>query len=240
MKNSREYGQRITKLFRSARQKGGAPKPPSCNDPVEALVQAVLGEHVRQSEASALWSRVHGHFVDLNDLRVSRAEEIMEALGLHNEAGRHMATALPQALDWIFQKYDMVSLSSLLEEGKRQARKELEAIARTTRFVVNYCFLVGLGGHAIPLTAGMKDYLRHNALVQPEATDEDIEGFLERQVGASEAFEFYWLLRRESEAAKKKPSAPSRNDKAAGGAAAAGKRAAKSSGEGKGERRRTS
>ena len=50
----------------------------------------------------------------------------------------------------------------------------------------------------------MIEYLRSNALVHPEADEQEIEGFLARQISAENAYEFYALLRRQSEARKAK------------------------------------
>jgi hypothetical protein len=56
--------------------------------------------------------------------------------------------------------------------------------------------------HAVPLTKDMIEYLRKNGFIAPDADEEDIEGFLTRQVSAKDAYEFYALLRRESESPK--------------------------------------
>jgi ribosomal protein S13 len=47
----------------------------------------------------------------------------------------------------------------------------------------------------------MIGYLKGNKLVDPEADEQEIEGFLTRQISAKNAYEFYALLRHESELA---------------------------------------
>jgi hypothetical protein len=64
--------------------------------------------------------------------------------------------------------------------------------------------LTALQSHAIPLTKGMIEYLRNNQLVDPESDEQQIEGFLAKQISAENAYEFYVLLRRRSESKKKK------------------------------------
>jgi hypothetical protein len=59
--------------------------------------------------------------------------------------------------------------------------------------------LTSLQGHAIPLTETMVDYLRTKELVHPDADEQQIEGFLAKQISAEHAYEFYCLLRRQSE-----------------------------------------
>jgi hypothetical protein len=71
--------------------------------------------------------------------------------------------------------------------------------------------LTSLQGHAIPLTKKMIEYLKTNKMVHPEADEQDIEGFLARQVSAENAYEFYVLLRRESELHKVEAKAKGKN-----------------------------
>ena len=59
--------------------------------------------------------------------------------------------------------------------------------------------LTSLQGHAIPLTGKMVKYLRSNELVHAEADEQQIEGFLTKQISAKNGCEFYSLLRRESD-----------------------------------------
>ena len=77
--------------------------------------------------------------------------------------------------------------------------------------------LTSMQAHAVPLTEDMIEYLRRNGAIAPDATEEDIEGFLTRQVAAKDAYEFYALLRRESESPKlcKKAVSRRKNGKAA-------------------------
>jgi hypothetical protein len=62
--------------------------------------------------------------------------------------------------------------------------------------------LTSLGGHAIPVTPKMLEYLKANGLIDAEAGYEEVEGFLSRQIAMKNAYEFYCLLRRESELPK--------------------------------------
>ncbi len=80
-----------------------------------------------------------------------------------------------------------------------------------SRFAVNYCMLTSLQGHGIALTERMLEYLRANELVDPEANEQQIEGFLSRQVSAEDGYEFYAVLRDESERGRRR-----RKRKAAG------------------------
>ena len=219
MKNSKEYGQKVIKLFNAMKRKGSGTAVPKYDDPVEALIYATVSENLRESAAKRVLKKIRDHFVDYNDLRVSRIEEVTEILskdGFTEES----ATALKAALNAVFYKYNGMSLLSLTEIGKRQAKKDLEKLEGASRFVVNYCVLTTLDGHAIPLTGCMIEYLRDNELVYPGADVDDIEGFLERKITSAKAYEFYRLLRHKSESVKKKlpkKVAPEADEKADAG-----------------------
>jgi endonuclease III len=214
MKDSKDYSPRLAKLVRSLKKGGDKPSLPTYSDPIEAIVYALISEPVTEAVAARTFKRLKSHFVDLNDLRVSRVEEIQDIMRDVSEQSEISARAITCVLNAIFEKTDRISLDHLAQEGKRQAHKALSEITGMTPFAVNYCFLTALGGHAIPLTEGMLSYLRQHEIVHPEASLDEISGFLERQIAASEAYEFYVLLRHEVEQSSSNESAAPAKKKA--------------------------
>jgi len=199
MKNSKKYAKKIVELYRSLRQKQPKVRPANFDDPLNAVVYAIISENIKLSAAKMISKRLARHFVDLNDLRVSRKEEILDVLGADNAESRKTASTLSTLLNAVFNQYDMVSLADLQQLRKRQAKKDLYALDGTSDFIVNFCFLTTLRGHSIPLTSSMIEYLKANDLVHPDASNSDISGFLERQISSADAYKFYWLLREDSE-----------------------------------------
>lgn len=202
MKNSKDYSKKIQKLYRALKHKYPSVQKVTYEEPVDALVYAIVSAELSEQATQSAMHRLTEHFVDWNDLRVSRVEEITEAIETETTAARNIASALTAALKAIFSKYNMVSLKALSKMSKRPAKAFLEKMEGVNRFVVDYCMLTSLHGHAIPLTKKMIEYLKANELAHAEADEEEIEGFLARQVSAENAYEFYSLLRRESEARK--------------------------------------
>lgn len=202
MKNSREYAQRLRKLFRGLKHVHPKVERAPFDDPAEALICGIISENMRESLVQKAIKEIKGAFVDWNDLRVSQAEEIVEVLGEDTANSRATAFALTAALRGIFDEHHKISLQNLKKLGKRPARQGIEKIEGVSRFVVNYCMLTSLQAHAIPLTGGMIEYLKQNEVIDTDADEQDIEGFLTRQVAAKDAYEFYALLRRESESPK--------------------------------------
>ena len=204
MKNSREYSQKVHKLYRSLKRKYPKAKKVIYDEPVDALVYAVISEKMSETATQSTIKKFADYFIDWNDLRVSRTEEIVEILGGDTAVTRDMALALTSALGAVFDRYNTVSLKVLGKMGKRPARQTLEKMNDLSRFVVSYCMLTSLHGHAIPLTKKMIDYLKSEQLIYPDTDEQQIEGFLARQISAENAYEFYALLRRQSEARRAK------------------------------------
>ena len=221
MKNSKKYAERIKKLYRALKGKGDKIRVLSFDDPIDSLVYGVVAEKASSSRARGASKQFSRHFVDLNDLRVARPEEIVEVFGKDTGDLRQAANTLVRVLGAIFEKQSDLTLDSLKKLGKRQARQELEAIDGITHFAANFSMLTALQGHAVPLTKKMITYLKTNELVCPEADDHDIEGFLTKQISAKDGYAFYALLRSESESpqinkkkAAKKKAAKKVNKKA--------------------------
>ena len=173
----------------------------SNDEMVDGVIHAIVSESSTEKQAESAMRRFAECFVDWNDLRVSRAEEIVEVLGSDTPATRSIASTIIRVLTSIFNEYHRISLEALRKLGKRPARQVLEKIDGISRFAIDYCMLTSLRGHAVPLTQKMVEYLKNNDLVDPEADEQEIEGFLAKQIPAKNGFEFYALLRRESEAA---------------------------------------
>ena len=197
MKSSKDYASKVTRFFRAC--KAAKPHLPRYSDPVEAMIFAILSDGMPESKAKSVYGAMQGSFVDWNDLRVSRLEEISEVLREEAEVAERITVNLTQSLNHVFREHDTLSLAMLRDMGKRSARKFLEEMPGVSRFVVDYVMLTSLSAHSIPLTQRMQEYLKNCGLVEPSATEDEIEGFLQRQISASNAYAFYAALRKESE-----------------------------------------
>ena len=218
MKNSKEYSKEIHKLYRLLKRKYPKVQKPVYDELLDALVYAAVSENMTETAAQATIKKFAGYFIDLNDLRVSREEEIVEILGEDTPVTRNTASAIMSALMAVFRQYNTVRLEALKKIGKRPAKQTLEKMDGTSRFAVNYCMLTSLRGHAVPLTKKMLEYLKTTQMVHPDADEQQVEGFLARQIAAEDAYEFYALLRCESESSlvrKKKKTTRKAKTKAA-------------------------
>ena len=199
MKDSKKFGPKVLKMYRALKKKYPKVEKVTYDEPVDAIIFAIIAERLTESDAHLGIRRFGEHFVDFNDLRVSRAEEIIEVLGHDGAAARDAALMITRVLMAVFEKFHAVSLEPLKNIGKRPAKQILEKVDGMTPFVINYCTLTSLNGHAVPLTERMIDYLRYHELVHPDADDQEIEGFLTRLISATIGYEFYAFLKHESE-----------------------------------------
>lgn len=194
MKNSKEYSEKFNQYLSVVKKTPVAAKRPQFADPLEALIFGLIGEFTTEANAQRIYKRICSHFVDFNDLRVSRPEEILDVMDDSSPAAQQAAVRMTRVLHQVYDRYDRMSLSTLKEGGKRQGRKELEELDGISRFAVDYCFLTAFDGHAIPLKEPMRRRLIEMQLLHPESTDDEIHGFLERQINAADGWTFYAVL----------------------------------------------
>ncbi len=204
MKDSKEYATKIQKLYRSLKRKHAKTEPVFFEEPADAIVCGIIAEYMDEKATEAAMKRFADYFVDLNDLRVARAEEVIDIIGNDSPETRAAAAAISKVLGAIFNKYHRMSLEGLKKTGKRPAKAELEKMEGLSRFVIDFCMLTSFGGHAIPLSEVMVDYLKSNGLAHPDADEQTVEGFLAKQISAKNGYEFYALLRREAESQARK------------------------------------
>ena len=85
MKNSKDYSGKVKKFFRACKRQATDLTPVVYEEPLDAVIMAMISEHSGDSNARKIYKRMQSHFVDLNDLRVSRNEEILEVMDDHSD-----------------------------------------------------------------------------------------------------------------------------------------------------------
>jgi endonuclease III len=199
MKNTNQYIQKLKKIFSILKKGDEKPKKPVYHDPIEAIVFAVLCEKSTESCAKAALKKIQSHFVDFNDLRVARAEEIAEVISPDIEEPEKCAAKLTLLLNAIFQKYDCLVTEDLTSTGKRGTKEILEKFNGMTNFISSYIMLIVCNAHAVPLTEKMIQYLKAYNVIDPKLENEQIVAFVEKQISAANAYTFYTLVRHDSE-----------------------------------------
>lgn len=195
MRDGTAYAAKLKKAW--AKHRSGATKPviPELQDPVHCLARAMLGDTLGDNKAGAAIDRLMSQMVDWNEVRVSSAFEIQEAMDSAIPEGIERCQRLKHALQAIFDCENRLGLDRLRSIGRREARQILEQLRGVDEYVVASVVLWGLGGHAIPVNARLLKTLREAGLVHPSASRAEVQAFLERHISATDARAFCLTMR---------------------------------------------
>jgi endonuclease III len=202
MKDATEYALRLKKFHSQIKREIDIAPKEDMVDPTTALVLACLSMVTTQSKARAAMNKIRNHFVDLNELRVSRVEEITDLLGKGLQQAKEIAHNIIVLLQEVYDKCDTLDLTSLQEGNKRDAKAFLTELDSSTPYIVAYVMLHSIGAHAFPVHPQMLTMLRREEVIDPEATASQVQGFLERQFTASDVRKTYAVLRRYADSAQ--------------------------------------
>lgn len=210
-----------------------SPQPPApIEDPLEQLVSSLLLWESTTPKAEAARRRLDSAVVDVNELRVCLAEEIVQLLGERYPRAEEHAMRLRAALNDIYIREHAVTLEHLKKVNKRDARQYLESLEGLPQYVAARVMLLTLGGHAAPLEERLLGRLVAEGVMEPELPIEKAASIMERNIKASDALEAHLLLQAWSEAAgiKQDPVRPTQPVFKESDASSASKSAARSGG----------
>ena len=92
MKNSKECAKKIQNLYRTLKHKNPKVQEVSYETVMDAVVYSIISENMSEKAVESAIKGIYEYFVDLNDLRVSRVEEIVEVLGENTPTTREAAS----------------------------------------------------------------------------------------------------------------------------------------------------
>jgi len=177
------------------RRYGDQPHAPVTH-PVEHAIRTILGEEATRDAVENAMDRLREHFVDWNDLRVSRPREIREVLGPSFPRSGHKARVIPRLLDQVFKQHNSMVWDFLESMGKIETRAYFERLEEVRPFVAATMARDCVGAHAFPVDNDVTRVLGRLGIVDPAAESEaDMQAVLERAVRASRAFELHGLIK---------------------------------------------
>lgn len=174
---------------------------PVMNDlePIRQLVYSFLLWDCYTNRADNAFKRIEETYVDMNDLRVSRTEEIMGVLGKTYPNAEERVARIKASLREIYLREHAVSLASVREGGKREARKYIDSLEGMHPFVAARTCLLGMDCHAVPIEERLFAKLIKGGVFEEGTPMDKALGTIERHVKASEGLETYLLLQAYSE-----------------------------------------
>ncbi len=183
----------FTKLHKVLK-KHYAPVSSNPDRPVlEHLIFACCLEDARYEQAEEALASVQEAFFDWNEVRVSSVRELAEVMARLPDPPA-AATRLKKSLQHVFEDSYTFDLESLRKKNLGPAEEDLRKIGGVTRFMVSYVVQSALGGHSIPIDAGVARAFE----VLDLASEKDLESGavpgLERAIAKNKGIEFGSLL----------------------------------------------
>jgi len=189
MKNATVYAKKVKKFL------GSLPKlkaSPTRDDLVIVLVEAVLAPDAARKDVHRAVTTMTHEFVDLNELRVSPAKEIVAAMGRDFPKAAAKAQTLIRCLNSVFDKSGRMDIAYMNDMPRKDLRRHLAEIGLSP-FSAAYVMLMIMELAAIPVDASLVDALKMNDAIGP-CTIEEAQAFLERAIPAKQhaaAHEFF-------------------------------------------------
>jgi len=190
----------LERVRQHLRRRFGEAPTVTVTHPVEHAIRAILSEEATAAEVDSALDRLRRHFVDMNDLRVSRPREIRDVLGPNFPRSGHKARVIPRLLDQVFHQHNSMVWDFLESMGKVQTRAYFEKLEDVRPFIAATLARDCAGAHAVPVDNDVARVLSRLGILDPAKESEvRMQAFLERAVKASRAREFHWLIKRLAE-----------------------------------------
>lgn len=195
MTNASDSAKRLRSLLRKVDRPADHDGPTQPAEPLEQLLFAFLLWETTLRQADQAYNRLKRRIVDYNDLRVSDPTEIAQAIGERYSRIDERALRLRSVLREIYLREHGMSLESLKEMSKRDARAYLDSLTGMVPFVSASVVLFSLGGHAVPVDEQLVNRLKRDKVIQADAEFDEVRSFLEREIRSAEAMDVAMQLR---------------------------------------------
>jgi hypothetical protein len=192
--SSSVYANRLQKLLKKLKPMVDIPEAVD-RSAVDHLIHAFMVWNSSLNQADEAYVSIMESVVDHNDLRVTDPLEIVEAIGTRYPLAEERAHRLKMALHGVYLAEYATELKSLAGMSKKDARQYLATLDGMVSFVAASVVLLSLGGHAIPVDDTLLERMKADGVVDPDASPEVAQAFLEHQVKASQSLETYYILR---------------------------------------------
>lgn len=187
----------------------------SWSEPIlDELIRSLLIWEAGPKHAASAYKRIREACVDENELRICLTDEIAQLLGARFPKAELHAERLRLVLNDVFGREHGMSLASLAELSKRDAKAYLDSMTAAPGFVRSRVLLITLGAHAFPVDSRISQSLRDLGFQHDHSDHEATASQLERAVRAGHAKPIYLAL--EHHAATRKSSRSRSNSVASG------------------------
>ncbi|HKI35825.1 MAG TPA: hypothetical protein VKA46_28475 [Gemmataceae bacterium] len=159
----------LNQLFAALKRGHDAPDDPA-RPVLEQFLYGVCREGSTRDLADGAFRSLREQFFDWNEVRVSSAREVEEALADLPEA-EVRAERLISFLQEVFEADFSFDLEGLRKKGLKEAAKQLAKYQAANDYVVAWVVQQSLGGHAIPLDVPTLRAARRLGLIDCDPDD---------------------------------------------------------------------
>ena len=170
------------------------PAPASSDDPVDLLVHSFLLWETTPVVADRAAKKLKSAFVDLNELRVARTDEIVSVIGVRCPRAEERSSLLRRSLNDIFNREHAVTLANLIQRHKRDAKQYLTSLDGCPQYVSARVLVLGFGAHAAPLDAFIHARLAQAGVFTEPVDLERAASLLERHIRADDSLATHLAL----------------------------------------------
>ena len=198
----------LNALLKTARSQWDGEEPFAL-EPIAQLVVSFLTWNATVEQAEHAYDKVMSNVVDLNELRVSMAPDVVAMIGTRYPAAEMRALRLLESMNEVFEREHDFKMHSVKDKGKRDQREYLDTLPGIPPYVAAQVALVCFGAHAMPVDDKLVALLAAKGIVEADTAPAEAESWLLRQVKAGDALEAHFALQQwaDKQKAPAKPKA---------------------------------
>lgn len=193
----------LLKKLRQAYPADAAPVPLDefleLDSPTRQFVFAMMLWEANSTNARGGCRKLADSFVDGNELRVAFDDEIAHTIGDKYPLGLDRSGRLRAALGDIYRRYHNVSIATIAELNKRDARQQLESIEGVPAFVAARVASLCFGCHTLPVDERLRALLAEEGIADEVTSVESVQHWLERSISAEDSPEVLALFQQWSD-----------------------------------------
>jgi len=183
----------LLKKARSA-HKAAPTKDTEAAEGMRHLFLAILGSNAPRAGAEKAVDKLVKSFIDLNEIRVSLGDELLDAIGASYPQGRERVQRLMEAMGEVFMREHQMELVSLKGKGKREQREYLDTLPGLTGAMAAQVFALAFEGHAVPVDERLLTALKEAGALEDNCDATHAENIVTRSIKAGEAVETFYAL----------------------------------------------
>ena len=188
----------VYSLLRKLKRTFGAPEYAK-RDPMEEFILSFLTWEGPVQRADPALKRLIDSSLDLNELRVTRPEDLASIIGKTYPHADERAERLHLALNDLYVREHAVSIDRVITMSKRDGRKYIEELEGMLPYISARIALMALDTHAIPLDQRTLDLLIDEGVVEEGSAIDKAVGKLERHIKSTDAIEAHVLFQQWAE-----------------------------------------